>query len=51
VPGPDAGTYYLSEPGYIYRREDRTGMKVVAIVALVTLIMGLGLFISRIVAG
>jgi hypothetical protein len=38
--GPREGTYYLSEPGYIYRREDRRGLKAVVIVMIIILVIG-----------
>ena len=40
MPGAREGTYYLSEIGYIYRREDRRGLKAVMIVMLILLILG-----------
>lgn len=48
VPGPREGTYYLSEAGYIYRRDDRRGMKAVAIVMIILLIIGV-FFAMRVV--
>lgn len=40
MPGAEEGTYYLSEIGYIYKREDRRGLKAVAIVMVVLLVLG-----------
>lgn len=40
MPGAREGTYYLSEVGYIYRRDDRRGIKAVAIVMVVILVIG-----------
>jgi hypothetical protein len=40
MPGAREGTYYLSEIGYIYKREDRRALKAVAIVMIVMLIIG-----------
>lgn len=47
VPGSREGTYYLSEAGYIYRRDDRRGIKVVAVIVLLLLVFGVLLFVSR----
>ena len=44
VPGPREGTYYLSEAGYIYRRDDRKGMRAVAIVSIILLVIGVLVF-------
>ena len=44
VPGPREGTYYLSEAGYIYRRQDRKGMRAIAIVSVIALVIGLLVF-------
>jgi hypothetical protein len=41
VPGPAEGTYYLSEAGYIYRRNDRKGTRAVAIIAAMLVVIGL----------
>jgi hypothetical protein len=46
LPGPRDGTYYLSEAGMIYRRDDRKGLKALIIVMLVVLAIG-ALFLSR----
>ena len=40
MPGARDGTYYLSEIGYIYKRDDRRALKAVAIVIIVILIIG-----------
>jgi hypothetical protein len=40
MPGAREGTYYLSEIGYIYRRDDRAGLKIVAAVLIALLIIG-----------
>jgi hypothetical protein len=47
VPGSREGTYYLSEAGFIYRREDRKGLKIVVVLSLIVLILGVVLFASR----
>lgn len=44
LPGATEGTYYLSEAGYIYRREDRKGMRAVAIVAVILVVIGMLVF-------
>jgi hypothetical protein len=41
MPGAREGTYYLSEIGYIYKRDDRRGFKAVAIVMLIVLAIGI----------
>ena len=38
--GAHEGTYYLSEASVIYRRDDRRGIKAVAIVMIVILVIG-----------
>ena len=38
--GTGEGTYYLSEAGYIYQRSDRRGLKAVAIVMIILLVIG-----------
>jgi hypothetical protein len=40
MPGAREGTYYLSEIGYIYKRDDRRALKAVAIVLIVIAIIG-----------
>jgi hypothetical protein len=50
LPGPREGTYYLSEAGMIYRRDERKGIKVIIIVALVVLAIG-ALFLTRMTPG
>ena len=40
MPGEREGTYYLSEVGYISRREDKRGLKAVLIVLVVMLALG-----------
>lgn len=49
MPGAREGTYYLSEPGYIYRRNDRRGLKAIVAVMAVLLVIGL-LVLSRFTA-
>jgi hypothetical protein len=49
VPGSREGTYYLSEAGYIYRRDDRKVIKIVVVLSLILLILGVIFFTSRIV--
>jgi hypothetical protein len=49
MPGTREGTYYLSEIGYIYRREDKRGLKAVLIVMAVLLLIG-AIIIPRLVA-
>jgi hypothetical protein len=51
VPGATEGTYYLSEPGYIYRRDDRRGIKVMVVVAIAVLVLGVILVAARATAG
>jgi hypothetical protein len=41
MPGAHEGTYYLSEIGYIYKRDDRRGFKAIAIVMLILLVIGI----------
>ena len=41
MPGTREGTYYLSEIGYIYKRDDRRGLKAVVIVTLIVLAIGI----------
>ena len=43
-PGQTEGTYYLSEPGYIYRRNDRKTLRVIAIVSVMAIIIGILVF-------
>jgi hypothetical protein len=50
VPGPREGTYYLSEAGMIYRRDERKGLKAIIAVAVVILALGL-LFLGRMTPG
>jgi len=40
MPGAREGTYYLSEIGYISKRDDRRGLKAVAIVMIIILVIG-----------
>jgi hypothetical protein len=40
MPGTRDGTYYLSEIGYIYKREDRRELKIVAIILIAMAIIG-----------
>lgn len=49
VPGARDGTYYLSEAGYIYRRNDRRGLRAVMIVSAIVLLIGafIALAVSR----
>ena len=49
APGEREGTYYLSEARLIYERNERKGVKAMAIVAVVLLVVGV-LLISRMVA-
>jgi hypothetical protein len=44
VPGVREGTYYLSEAGMIYRRDERKGLKAIIAVAVVVLVLGLVFF-------
>jgi hypothetical protein len=39
LPGAREGTYYLSEVGYISRRDDRRGLKAVLIVVMILLVI------------
>jgi hypothetical protein len=48
LPGRREGTYYLSEAGYIARREDRKGLRVMILVAVILLVIGLW-FMARFV--
>jgi hypothetical protein len=43
LPGPADGTFYLSEAGYIYHRDQRKVGKVVVVLALVALVLGLSI--------
>jgi hypothetical protein len=43
-PGHIEGTYYLSEPGYIYRRNDRKGLRAIAIISALLVIIGFLVF-------
>jgi CTP-dependent riboflavin kinase len=49
VPGPGEGTYYLSEPGYIYQRDERKGIKIGLVLAVILLALGIALVASRVV--
>jgi hypothetical protein len=49
LPGPREGTYYLSEAGYIARREGRNSRVVIAIIAVVAVLIGIAL-LSRVAA-
>ena len=40
MPGAREGTYYLSEIGYIYKREDRRELKIVAIILIIMAVIG-----------
>ena len=44
VPGDRQGTFYLSEAAYIERREDRRGLRVVALIVMVVIAIGLAFF-------
>ena len=44
VPGSREGTYYLSEAGMIYRRDERKGLKAIVAVVVVILVLGALLF-------
>ena len=41
MPGTREGTFYLSEVGYIYKRNDRRWLKAVAIVLAIALAIGI----------
>ena len=40
MPGSREGTYYLSEIGIIYKREERRGLKAVAIIMIIIVVIG-----------
>ena len=50
MPGHREGTYYLSEVGYIYQRDDKRALKAVVIISAIILLIGVLLvpaFVSR----
>lgn len=49
LPGHREGTYYLSEAGYISRRDSRKNRAVIAIVAVVLVLIGIAL-LTRVAA-